>query len=1240
MIGRASVRLARAVGFVVAGLAVLVGLAAWGLSAGPVALTSLTPILTQALDDAVRSFGDLRVTVGETVVIWGGFEHPLALRLRDVRLTTIDGQAVAAIPELGVGFSVRALVQGQLVLTNLTVLRPTLHLERTLDGRLVLDLNGPGQPERTAAVTVPITGGDSGPEAAAAWLDAVRHPTGALNPLAALAQVAVTDATLTIDDQKTGLTWSVPNAALTAGRTNTGIRVQGHLEAQLPGGLAMFDVEAADHSHPVQESESMSAPTVLTTTTAMLRFTGLDPAVLGLFLPLPPTLAGVHVVLSGEVNAAFDPTLTPQTLTLSVLGAEGGTVDLPMIRPEPLVVEAFALTAGWEPSARRLVLEHARLELEDPALIVTATGQVDGMPDAPSGTANLDLRVGADPDHVAPVHLEAHLSAADHRLIMRLAGLEPARWAALTPQLASLAAAAFPIGGTADVTLDANGQPTRLALDLAADEGQLVLPSALLPDPVPIHAITLSAVIDQPLDPVPAQIQLKTLALDFGGPRVTIDGTVTRIGERVAIVGGVKADAVPADRLPKLWPVTVGKHARDWITTNITAGMIDEGWLRVDGSAPVTDPSDILATTLDGGVVASNLTVGYFKTLPPIVGISGRGTSDGRALVLNTSGGHVGDLAVGDAKIVISKLDTPQEWIDIDAPLSGSLRSALEVLDTPPLRYAHRVDIDPTKTEGTQTCRLHFYFPLKKSIDIENVEIRAVAALHGAAMAGIAGGLTVTNGDLKLALDGTGMDVTGTTDVEGLPATVRWRENFRDGADPRTRVDVKGKISTDDLARYGLHSAPYWDGAVGADVRLVIDRAKRTSVKGQFDLAPAQLALPALGWTKPPGTAGTARFTLDFDRGKAVRVSGIGIEAAGLKAAGSLDLAAGGGIGRVTLGAFRVGATDLGGELTLRPDGGYDVVVRGTSLDARPVLKEPDDAAEKQRRRTERLAKRNQPPQPGPSYDVSIRLDRIVTGDDQRGLSQIQGRLVSRGLGWDSADLTAAIPGFEGSPSSALTLRYQPEGAQRRLTVTAGDAGAVLRALDVTDSLRGGDLKISGTGEPGFPVHPFTGQVTLGAYRVVGAPLLARVLNALSVTGLMELLQGQGLGFSQLQSDVTANGDEINLRTLRTSGGALGLTLSGRIDLAADTLAVDGTIVPLYGLNRMLGMVPVLGDWLSGGAGQGVFAATYALSGALDEPTVSVNPLAALAPGFLRNLLFLNDDKQSPPPSSQDSPPP
>ena len=45
-----------------------------------------------------------------------------------------------------------------------------------------------------------------------------------------------------------------------------------------------------------------------------------------------------------------------------------------------------------------------------------------------------------------------------------------------------------------------------------------------------------------------------------------------------------------------------------------------------------------------------------------------------------------------------------------------------------------------------------------------------------------------------------------------------------------------------------------------------------------------------------------------------------------------------------------------------------------------------------------------------------------------------------------------------------------------------------------------------------------------------------------------------------------------------------------------------------------------IGRILTGGEGEGLFAATYRAEGPLDDPKVSVNPLAALAPGFLRGL--------------------
>jgi hypothetical protein len=60
--------------------------------------------------------------------------------------------------------------------------------------------------------------------------------------------------------------------------------------------------------------------------------------------------------------------------------------------------------------------------------------------------------------------------------------------------------------------------------------------------------------------------------------------------------------------------------------------------------------------------------------------------------------------------------------------------------------------------------------------------------------------------------------------------------------------------------------------------------------------------------------------------------------------------------------------------------------------------------------------------------------------------------------------------------------------------------------------------------------------------------------------------------------------------------------------------------------------VPILGKLLLGGEGQGLFAANYRAVGPIDDPKISVNPLSALAPGFLRNLFLFDAGNPNAPP--------
>ena len=60
--------------------------------------------------------------------------------------------------------------------------------------------------------------------------------------------------------------------------------------------------------------------------------------------------------------------------------------------------------------------------------------------------------------------------------------------------------------------------------------------------------------------------------------------------------------------------------------------------------------------------------------------------------------------------------------------------------------------------------------------------------------------------------------------------------------------------------------------------------------------------------------------------------------------------------------------------------------------------------------------------------------------------------------------------------------------------------------------------------------------------------------------------------------------------------------------------------MPAYFFNSLLGDLPVVGRLFSPEPGGGLFAASYDVRGALADPTVRVNPLAMLTPGFLRGL--------------------
>ncbi|MCX7355125.1 MAG: AsmA-like C-terminal domain-containing protein, partial [Alphaproteobacteria bacterium] len=199
---------------------------------------------------------------------------------------------------------------------------------------------------------------------------------------------------------------------------------------------------------------------------------------------------------------------------------------------------------------------------------------------------------------------------------------------------------------------------------------------------------------------------------------------------------------------------------------------------------------------------------------------------------------------------------------------------------------------------------------------------------------------------------------------------------------------------------------------------------------------------------------------------------------------------------------------------------------------------------------------------------------------------------------------------------------YGQKKSYRDLTVYSDDAGETLRMLGTIDNATDGTLQI--TGSEATADAPLKGEILIENFRVTNAPVLARILSAASLTGIVHSMTGNGLMFDKFRADYSLQDDLIELRDGRARSADLGLTIEGKIDLLLETLELKGLIVPAYTINSLLANIPILGE-LFGGPGGGLFAATYSVRGLLNNPSVGVNPLSMLTPGFLRYIFSIFD---------------
>ena len=816
-------------------------------------------------------------------------------------------------------------------------------------------------------------------------------------------------------------------------------------------------------------------------------------------------------------------------------------------------------------------------------------------------------------DRLARLHAEFTLATGSDRvqIAANFADIDPPTLANL-PALAELARLAMTIRGavTAEVGLD--GKVGDVRFDLHAGPGKISAPE-FYAEPLPVERILVRGRLSAGAD----RLDIAEATLDLSGPAITAEGAVTGLAAAgtadLMVEANLLATAVPSEALMRYWPAGLGRGARNWISKNIAGGAAERGTLSLQLRLPGGNPDAAVIEKADGRFTAAGLTVTYLPGLPPLTDVAGEGHFVGDSIEISVAKGHVGNLVVQGGTVVVTGLEASDQIIALDGVVAGPVREALELLDRDRLGYPRKLGLDPSRSGGEALSRLRFRFPGEGDLALDDVEFQVDTKVTGGSVADAVLGADVTDADLTISTDAKGLTATGAIKVAGEPATVEWREEFGQ-AKVDTRIALAATTTTEQRAALGFDFRPWIDGPL--PINLVYTRSKtRGSVVVAANLGKARLEAEPIGWAKAIDVPGSASLKVELIDNRPVAIEDIDVEAGDLAARGRVELdPAGKKPLRLEFSRAAWGHTDLNG-VTAEIGEEIMVSVDGGIFDAEPLL--TDDGAKKTEADAdadaEKVKKRGRP-----FRAVAPRLEKVLTKEG-REITNLALDLAHDGDRWRRAIVSGGLPG-----GKSVSLNFAPDAEGRqRLDFATDDAGALLRALDVLDTVVGGQLTISGKSKT--PDGPLKADADMRSYRLVRARTMAKLLKEARFDEINTLLGGEGIPFDRFTGKFTYDGDVIEVERARAYGAALGITAKGRIDFAADKVDIEGTIVPAYLVNRLVGEIPLIGPLIAGGKGEGLFAATYKARGPIDDPSISVNPLAALAPGFLRGIFNMFD---------------
>lgn len=723
------------------------------------------------------------------------------------------------------------------------------------------------------------------------------------------------------------------------------------------------------------------------------------------------------------------------------------------------------------------------------------------------------------------------------------------------------------------------------------------------------------------------RIDISRFAIEAGDARIVAAGRITEGEDAPGLLVRGNISMLPVELLKKIWPPLAAPGAREWTVENVSGGVVTEADVKIDLTA------EALSDALNDRPISNDLidvtfsyqgaTVDYFGELPPMRNVSGTAHLRGDEFELLLADADVAVtkadvLEVSQGRFYVNDFARKGPVSQITGIVSGSSEAILRVLNSRPLEYMKKFGLDPKAVGGVSVVSVAMQFPLLKDLPLESVGLKARARLTNLKLANLFRDAGIDDGDISLEVDTKGLVGAGDVVIAGIPAKLHWSEQFESKSGQSSRFTIEADLDDKQRASLGIDLSEFLTGPVAVKLTASGKGPGIRDARVEANLSSAMMFYRPIGWVYPSTKNVSAAFDLEFGS-DFVRIHELKIDGPDLLIEGAV---------RVDSATGRILAVDLpnanlgsSSKLALKGRRDADDVLRlsvnAARFDARPMLKARMKSAGEDHAAGAGA--------PGDLVEVkgAVAAAQAFNGET---FSNISFTLRANG---DLVQSLTANGNLAARDSFKITIS-PGEGGVRLLRVDSSNAGRVLRAVDLYSKIVGGDFRLSLDLPPPGSSAPRTGELKLKRFDVKNEKVLKEIpLDARRDSLTPRKGANSDFSFSSLSVPFVIRNDVLEISQALLKGSAIGASAQGMVDTRTDSIELGGTLIPAYELNSFISHVPLVGQVLTGGKGQGVFGVTFAVTGTTDQPRIQINPVSALMPGIFRKMFEFGGVPQS-----------